>query len=232
MCDLCFKCKSIEWIYLQKVFEEFLVFNQVQFGKFVLILDIVFFDSFSLVQNEELEEFVVVDVMVVWVMSCDVIVLVYLSICLNILVGWKVDEKSNFFVLCLLIVVFFDVCQGFGVEIKVKLIIFKLFEKYVLVYCDQLYVEVNQILVVVGVLLEFKFVLLWCQFVVCFEVVCDVGILQVQVVLFDGGQQEVFGVLQELLVQVCDNFFFYCCEMFENVVLIFSNDLMCLFFYL
>lgn len=71
MRDLRLKRKSIERVYLQKVFEEFSALNQVQSGKSVPTLDTVSFDSLSLVQNEELEESVAVDAMVARVMSRD-----------------------------------------------------------------------------------------------------------------------------------------------------------------
>jgi hypothetical protein len=51
---------------------------------------------------------------------------------------------------------FLDACSSLGVEIKVKLIILKLFEKYVLADLDQLYAEANQSLVEAGVLPELK----------------------------------------------------------------------------
>src|SRR5690606_13798255 len=51
---------------------------------------------------------------------------------------------------------FLDACSSLGVEIKVKLIILKLFEKYVLGCSDVLYVEANQLLVAAGVLPELK----------------------------------------------------------------------------
>ncbi len=95
MRDLRLKRKSIERVYLQKVFEEFSALNQVQSGKSVPTLDTVSFDSLSLVQNEELEESVAVDAMVARVMSRDATALAHLSTRLNTLVGRKVDEKSN-----------------------------------------------------------------------------------------------------------------------------------------
>lgn len=156
MRDLRLKRKSIERVYLQKVFEEFSALNQVQSGKSVPTLDTVSFDSLSLVQNEELEESVAVDAMVARVMSRDASALAHLSTRLNTLVGRKVDEKSNPLAPRPLTSAFLDACQGLGVEIKVKLIILKLFEKYVLAHCDQLYAEANQILVAAGVLPELK----------------------------------------------------------------------------
>ncbi len=226
MRDLRLKRKSIERVYLQKVFEEFSALNQVQSGKSVPTLDTVSFDSLSLVQNEELEESVAVDAMVARVMSRDATALAHLSTRLNTLVGRKVDEKSNPLAPRPLTAAFLDACQGLGVEIKVKLIILKLFEKYVLAHCDQLYAEANQILVAAGVLPELKSALPRRQPAVRPEAVRDAGTLQAQAALLDGGQQEVFGALQELLAQVRDNPSFYRRETPENAAPISSNDLM------
>lgn len=226
MRDLRLKRKSIERVYLQKVFEEFSALNQVQSGKSVPTLDTVSFDSLSLVQNEELEESVAVDAMVARVMSRDATALAHLSTRLNTLVGRKVDEKSNPLAPRPLTADFLDACQGLGVEIKVKLIILKLFEKYVLAHCDQLYAEANQILVAAGVLPELKSALPRRQPAVRPEAVRDAGTLQAQAALLDGGQQEVFGALQELLAQVRDNPSFYRRETPENAAPISSNDLM------
>ncbi|MFO6311672.1 DUF1631 domain-containing protein, partial [Pseudomonas aeruginosa] len=226
MRDLRLKRKSIERVYLQKVFEEFSALNQVQSGKSVPTLDTVSFDSLSLVQNEELEESVAVDAMVARVMSRDASALAHLSTRLNTLVGRKVDEKSNPLAPRPLTSAFLDACQVLGVEIKVKLIILKLFEKYVLAHCDQLYAEANQILVAAGVLPELKSALPRRQPAVRPEAVRDAGTLQAQAALLDGGQQEVFGALQELLAQVRDNPSFYRRETPENAAPISSNDLM------
>ncbi|HBP6097423.1 TPA: DUF1631 family protein [Pseudomonas aeruginosa] len=226
MRDLRLKRKSIERVYLQKVFEEFSALNQVQSGKSVPTLDTVSFDSLSLVQNEELEESVAVDAMVARVMSRDATALAHLSTRLNTLVGRKVDEKSNPLAPRPLTAAFLDACQGLGVEIKVKLIILKLFEKYVLAHCDQLYAEANQILVAAGVLPELKSALPRRQPAVRPEAVRDAGTQQAQAALLDGGQQEVFGALQELLAQVRDNPSFYRRETPENAAPISSNDLM------
>lgn len=226
MRDLRLKRKSIERVYLQKVFEEFSALNQVQSGKSVPTLDTVSFDSLSLVQNEELEESVAVDAMVARVMSRDATALAHLSTRLNTLVGRKVDEKSNPLGPRQLTAAFLDACQGLGVEIKVKLIILKLFEKYVLAHCDQLYAEANQILVTAGVLPELKSALPRHHPAVRPEAVRDAGTLQAQVALLDGGQQEVFGALQELLAQVRDNPSFYRRETPENAAPISSSDLM------
>lgn len=156
MRDLRLKRKNIERGFLQKVFEAFSTLNQYEIGKPQPALDAVSFDSLSLVQNDELEETVALDAMVAKVMSRDAMALGHLTTRLNAVISKKLDDKSNPLGPTLLSEYFLDACSGLGVEIKVKLIILKLFEKYVLGGCDQLYAEANQALVSAGVLPELK----------------------------------------------------------------------------
>lgn len=156
MRDLRLKRKSIERGFLQKVFESFANLNQYEIGKPQPALDAVSFDSLSLVQNDELEETVALDAMVAKVMSRDAMALGHLTTRLNAVISKKLDNKSNPLGPTLLSEYFLDACSGLGVEIKVKLIILKLFEKYVLGSCDILYAEANQALVNAGVLPELK----------------------------------------------------------------------------
>ncbi len=155
MRDLRLKRKSIERTFLQKVFESFSSLNQYEIGK-AAQLDAVSFDSLSLVQNDELEEAVALDAMVAKVMARDGIALGHLTTRLNTLVSKKVEDKSNPLGPRLLCEVFLDACRSLGVEIKVKLIILKLFEKYVLTELDQIYAEANQQLVAAGVLPDLR----------------------------------------------------------------------------
>ncbi|MGH8354841.1 MAG: DUF1631 family protein, partial [Pseudomonas sp.] len=151
MRDLRLKRKSIERGFLQKVSEAFAALNQYEVGK-APQLDALSFDSLSLVQNDELEESVALDVMVAKVMSRDGIALHHLTTRLNSLVSQKVEDKSNPLGPRALCESFLEACRSLGVEIKVKLIILKLFEKYVLSDLDQLYAEANQLLVSAWVL--------------------------------------------------------------------------------
>ncbi|MDH1262320.1 MULTISPECIES: DUF1631 domain-containing protein [unclassified Pseudomonas] len=155
MRDLRLKRKNIERGFLQKVFETFATLNQYEIGK-PAPLDAVSYDNLSLVQNDELEESVALDAMVAKVMSRDSLALGHLTTRLNAMVSKKLDDKSNPLGPTALCEAFLDACGSLGVEIKVKLIIFKLFEKYVLGDLDQLYAEANQALVVAGVLPELK----------------------------------------------------------------------------
>ncbi|WP_439887538.1 DUF1631 domain-containing protein [Pseudomonas sp. MBLB4123] len=155
MRDLRLKRKNIERGFLQKVFESFSSLNQYEIGT-PPALDAVSFDSLSLVQNDELEETVALDAMVAKVMSRDSMAVGHLSTRLNALVSKKLDDRSNPLGPAALCEFFLEACSGLGVEIKVKLIIFKLFEKYVLGDLDQLYAEANQALAAAGVLPELK----------------------------------------------------------------------------
>ncbi|MFR0692552.1 DUF1631 domain-containing protein [Enterobacterales bacterium AE_CKDN230030158-1A_HGKHYDSX7] len=155
MRDLRLKRKGIERGFLQKVFENFANLNQYEIGR-APALDTVSYDNLTLVQNDELEESVALDAMVAKVMSRDGVALAHLTTRLNTLVSKKVEDKSNPLGPRQLCEAFLEACRGLGVEIKVKLIILKLFEKYVLADAEHLYAEANQTLIALGVLPELK----------------------------------------------------------------------------
>jgi hypothetical protein len=155
MRDLRLKRKGIERGFLQKVFENFANLNQYEIGK-APALDSVSYDNLTLVQNDELEESVALDAMVAKVMSRDGVALTHLTTRINTLVSKKVEDKSNPLGPRQLCEAFLEACRGLGVEIKVKLIILKLFEKYVLADAEHLYAEANQTLISLGVLPELK----------------------------------------------------------------------------
>ncbi|MBS7663903.1 DUF1631 domain-containing protein [Pseudomonas lalucatii] len=155
MRDLRLKRKNIERGFFQRVFESFSVLNQYEPAA-PPALDAVSFDNLSLVQNDELEETVALDAMVAKVMSRDGSAVTHLSTRLNAMVSRKLDDRSNPLGPTALCEAFLEACGGLGVEIKVKLIILKLFEKYVLGSLDQLYAEANQALIAAGVLPELK----------------------------------------------------------------------------
>ncbi|WP_212630490.1 DUF1631 domain-containing protein [Pseudomonas sp. KB-10] len=204
MRDLRLKRKSIERGFLQKVFESFANLNQYEIGKPQPALDAVSFDSLSLVQNDELEETVALDAMVAKVMSRDAIALGHLTTRLNAVISKKLDDKSNPLGPTLLSEYFLDACSGLGVEIKVKLIILKLFEKYVLGSCDALYAEANQALVNAGVLPELKSAPPRRQQRPAASAYSQSS-SEEGIPLLEGadqGVQEVFGALQDLLSQV------------------------------
>ncbi len=205
MRDLRLKRKTIERGFLQKIFESFATLNQYEIGKAPL-LDAVSFDALSLVQNDQLEESVAVDAMVSKVMNRDGVALGHLTTRLNALVSKKIDEKNNPLGPRALCEAFLEACRDLGVEIKVKLIIFKLFEKSVLGDLDQLYAEVNQQLITAGVLPELKSTPPRRN---PERSAAGRGARTDGVASADGsggvddeGMQEVFGVLQSLLAEV------------------------------
>lgn len=203
MRDLRLKRKNIERGFLQKVFEAFATLNQYEIGK-PAPLDAVSFDSLSLVQNDALEESVALDSMVAKVMSRDGAALSHLTTRFNAMVSKKLDDKSNPVGPTCLCEFFLDACSSLGVEIRVKLIILKLFEKYVLSDLDQLYGEANQALIAAGVLPELKSAPVRRN---PSRASTSAGGARVDASpelggdFADEGVQEVFGALQELLSQ-------------------------------
>jgi hypothetical protein len=207
MRDLRLKRKGIERGFLQKVFETFANLNQYEIGR-APQLDAVSFDTLALIQNDELEETVAIDTMVAKVMSRDAVSLGHLTTRINAMVSKKLDDKTNPLGPTVLCEYFLEACSRLGVEIKVKLIILKLFEKYVLADLDQLYADTNQQLIDAGVLPELKTAPVRRKNGP--SVTGGRGgasqsggeTSQGQGGYADEGVQEVFGVLQELLSQV------------------------------
>ncbi|KSW26209.1 MULTISPECIES: DUF1631 domain-containing protein [unclassified Pseudomonas] len=207
MRDLRLKRKGIERGFVQKFFEGFANLNQYQVGK-APQLDAVSFDNLSLVQNDELEETVAMDAMVGKVLSRDGLALGHLTTRLNTLVSNKVDDKTNPLGPRPLCEAFLEACQGLGVEIKVKLIVLKLFEKYVLAELEQLYAEANEILVAHGVLPELKSAPVRRPPRPAAEAPASAGYTGAAAqaaasgAYLDAESQEAFGALQELMSQV------------------------------
>ena len=152
MRDLRMKRRSIERSFLQQVFESFSRLNQYEIGK--PAQPEASFESLALVQNDELEETVAIDTMVTKVINRAGQPLSHLTTRMNVLVSQKIDDKSNPLGPQQLCENFLEACSSLGVEIKVKLIILKLFERYVLADLAHLYAESNQALVAAGVLPE------------------------------------------------------------------------------
>lgn len=154
MRDLRMKRRGIERSFLQQVFESFSKLNQYEIGK--PAPQEASFESLALVQNDELEESVAIDTMVAKVMSRASQPLSHLTTRMNVLVSKKLDDKNNPLGPQQLCQYFLEACRSLGVEIKVKLIILKLFERYVLTDLEQLYAESNQALVAANVLPELQ----------------------------------------------------------------------------
>lgn len=154
MRDLRMKRRGIERGFLQQVFESFSKLNQYEIGK--PTPQEPSFESLALVQNDELEESVAIDTMVAKVMNRASQPLSHLTTRMNVLVSRKLDDKSNPLGPQQLCEYFLEACRTLGVDIKVKLIILKLFERYVLSDIEQLYAESNQTFVAAGILPELQ----------------------------------------------------------------------------
>ncbi|MBA1229997.1 DUF1631 domain-containing protein [Pseudomonas viridiflava] len=155
MRDLRLKRKSIERGFLDKFYESFLALGQYRITE-PAIPAAVSFDKLALVQNDELEKTVAVDAMVAKVMSRDSLALGQLTARLNALLPQPITDETNPMGPAILCRLFLESARNLGVEIKVKLIILKLFERYVLSNTDHLYGESNQLLIATGVLPDMK----------------------------------------------------------------------------
>ena len=155
MRDLRLQRKNIENGFLEIVGRQFAILNQIEIGAPVG-LEGISFGSLSLMNTDAMEESVAVDAMVAKVMSQSSQALGHLTTRLNSLISKKLDDKSNPLGPVLLCESFLSACSCLEVEIRVKLIVFKLFEKYVLSQLDELYAHTNQVLATAGVLPDLR----------------------------------------------------------------------------
>jgi hypothetical protein len=155
MRDLRLKRKSIERNFLDKFFEAFLRLGQYEVAEPILS-EPVSFDKLALVHNDDLERTVAIDAMVTKVVNRDGVALSQLTTRLNELIPQPLTDETNPLGPTLLCDFFLQAGRNLGVEIKVKLIILKLFEKYALSNADQLYEEANLLLISAGVLPDLK----------------------------------------------------------------------------
>jgi hypothetical protein len=154
MRDLRLKRKSIERGFLDKFYEAF-----VRIGHYDVTHDTpapMSYDKLALVPNDELERTVALDAMVGKVFARDGFALGQLTARLNTLVPRRLEDSSNPLGPAMLCDFFLQAGRSLGVEIKVKLIILKLFEKYVLSDTEKLYGDANQLLISTGILPELK----------------------------------------------------------------------------
>jgi len=211
MRDLRLKRKSIERNFLDKFFESFLRLGQYQVAEPTLA-EPVSFDKLALVHNDDLERTVAVDAMVTKVLSRDGVALSQVTTRLNELIPQPLTDESNPLGPLRLCECFLQAGQNLGVEIKVKLIILKLFEKYALTNADQLYEEANQLLIAAGVLPELKVLPSRRSTDRSTSTArapegqrAETAELTQATASLDKSVQEVFGALQELLVHVRGN---------------------------
>ena len=155
MRDLRLKRKSIERGFLEQFFAACAGLTHYDLAQVSLPVAGAF-DPSTQVRDDDLERAVAVDAMVARVLSREGLALGQLTARLNALLGKRLDERHNPMGPALLCEYFLQAGRNLGVEIKVKLILLKLFEKYVLSESDQLYGDANQLLIATGVLPQLK----------------------------------------------------------------------------
>ncbi|WP_304640591.1 DUF1631 domain-containing protein [Pseudomonas sp.] len=109
-------------------------------------------DTLSLVQPDELEQSVALEGMVGRVAGRNQQALVHLAVRLNSLLKGSVDVRNNPLGPAALGQAFVDSMAGLGLDIRVRLIVLKLFERYVFNGIDSLYQQLNGMLIEAGVL--------------------------------------------------------------------------------
>lgn len=155
MRDLRLRRRTIESGFLERVTGAFASLNQVEIGR-PAALGGISFNNLSLMNVDALEEAVAVEAMVAKVMSQSSLALGHLTTRLNTLISKKLEDKSNPLGPTLLCENLLSACSSFEIDIRVKLIVFKLFEKYVLSQLDDVYVQANQMLADGGVLPDLR----------------------------------------------------------------------------
>ncbi|WP_449441248.1 DUF1631 domain-containing protein [Pseudomonas migulae] len=204
MRDLRLKRKSIERVFLEQFLEAFVGLTRNDTTKPALPRALVF-DTLAAQSGDDLERSVAVEAMVNKVLSRDGFGLDQLTARLSMLLGKKLVAQHNPLGPAMLCEYFMEAGRNLGVEIKVKLIILKLFERYVLSDTDQLYTEANQLLIATGILPDLKPAPARratdraeaSVHAEPAEAGIHAGSMQI-----DDGVQEVFAALQELLFHV------------------------------
>ncbi len=113
-------------------------------------------DSLSLVQPDELEQTVAMDSMVGRVLARNQQALTHLTLRLNALVNGGISDADNVLAPAQLVQLFVDGYAPLNLDIKVRLIILKMFERHVFNSLDSLYADINELLANAGVLPDLK----------------------------------------------------------------------------
>ncbi|MHC8404237.1 DUF1631 domain-containing protein [Pseudomonas sp. TMB3-21] len=148
MRDLRLKRKSIERVFFEQFFDSFIRLTQDKNSKTPSVLAV----DVAGCSPDDLERTVAVEAMVGKVLNRDGYALDQLTARLSMLVGRKLIAGHNPMGPAMICEYFVQAAQTLGVVIQVKLVILKLFERYVLGDVDLLYSQVNQLLMSNGIL--------------------------------------------------------------------------------
>jgi hypothetical protein len=155
MRDLRLKRKNIERGFLEQFFQGFVSLTQYHINQSALPQTLAF-DASAAPADDDMKRHVAVDTMVGKVLNRDGFALDQLTARLSALQGKALASQHNPLGPALLCEYFLQAARSLGVEIKVKLLILKLFDRYVLSHADQLYAEANRLLIATGVLPDLK----------------------------------------------------------------------------
>ena len=153
MRDVRLKRKNIERSFLERLLYAFIKLTQPAASDSTLLMATPAQGVFSLLGND-LERAQVINAMVAKVLVRDQSALCHLSTRLNTLSRVVLNEQNNPLGPAMLCEYFLQAERDQGIEIKVKLIMLQLFEKYLLSHTEQLYADANQLLIATGVLPE------------------------------------------------------------------------------
>jgi hypothetical protein len=155
MRDLRLKHNSIERVFLEQVFAAFIRLAQYDCVLATLPQTLAV-EALTAQPDDERQRTVAVEAMVSRALDRDGFALDQLTARLCALLGKEPGDLHNPLGPAMLCEYFLQAARQLGLEIKVKLIILQLFERYVLGEADQLYAEANQLLLATGVLPDLK----------------------------------------------------------------------------
>lgn len=155
MRDLRLKRKNFERGFMDLLFDGFARLGRAGRGELHLV-PVVSYEAQPGQSKDELEKALALQTMLGKVQRRDGLALGQLTARLSELLGKRLDDRENPLGPAMLCEYFLRAGRNLGVEIRVKLIILKLFEKYVLSDADALYGDANQLLIATGVLPALK----------------------------------------------------------------------------
>lgn len=156
MRDLRLKRKSMERGFIEQFFEAFVSLAQYDLTQQSTLTPVLAHGSHAQPTPDDVERHLAVEAMVTRVLSRDGVALDQLTARLSALLARPLASQQSPLSPALLCENFLQAGRNLGVGIKVKLILLKLFERYVLSECDQLYAEANQLLAATGILPDLK----------------------------------------------------------------------------
>ncbi|QQU65916.1 DUF1631 domain-containing protein [Pseudomonas fluorescens] len=155
MRDLRLKRKNFERVFMEQLFVAFANLGQARCSGAHLV-PVVSYEEVPGTGADDVEKAVALEAMLGRVHHRDGLALGQLNARVSALLGRRLDDSENPLGPARLCAFFLQAGRSLGVEIRVKLVMLKLFEKYVLSDADLLYGEANQLLIATGVLPELK----------------------------------------------------------------------------